>query len=176
VFYNISITNQPNKGLNMSLKLQGFKTVPLVYDRIYLNYPDRNLVIEYVDGYCQHNECNLDEWRLIDLDTGYVEEKSTIPNDVIHAASVIQQQRLTSSPEEDLVYVPEIPEKRTWRQLPLSDKLRYVTSHAKDLEHDFKLDGDARCPLTVALQDFDQRYNDEPCFYKKRNGGWELFE
>ena len=45
----------------MSLKLKEFET-PTVYDRIYLNYPGRNLVIEYVDGYCQYNEYNLDEW------------------------------------------------------------------------------------------------------------------
>jgi hypothetical protein len=155
----------------MSLKLKGFKTAT-VYDRIYLNYPGRNLVIEYVDGYCQFNECDLGEWRLINLDTGIVEEKSTIP----HAASIIQRRRFSDSLGEGPAYIPEKPEKRTWKQLPLNDKLRHVVSHAQDLEHDFKLEGDTRCPINVVLQDFDQRYNNEPSFYKKRNGEWELYE
>ena len=159
----------------MSLKLKGFETAT-VHDRIYLNYPGRNLVIEYVDGYCQFNEYDLDEWRLIDLDTGVVEEKSTVPHDVLHAASTLQRQRFSNSLGEGPAYIPEKPEKRTWKQLPLSDKLRYVASHAQDLEHDFKLDEDTRCPLNVALQDFNQRYNDEPCFYKKRSGEWDLYE
>ena len=61
-----------------------------IYDRIYIKSDRRpNLVIEYVDGYCEVRQDYLDEWRLIDLDTGEILESSSVANEVIHAASHI---------------------------------------------------------------------------------------
>ena len=148
----------------------------VVYDRVYIMYPGRNLVIEYVDGYCEYNDVNLDEWRLINLDNGIIEAKSTMPYDVLLAASALQSQ---SSIKDGLFsstqYVPEQASKRSWSQLPLADKLRHVESHARDLVHDFELDNDDRCPLAVALKDFEQRYNDVQCFQKSlMSNEWEI--
>ena len=154
-------------------------TTPVkVYDRIYLSYPGRypqgQLVIEYIDGYCDVLEKWLDEWRLIDLSTGEVFEKSDIPHDVIHAAA-----HLTDRWKDSNCYIvekPPAPELRKFDDIPLKDKIRHVQSHAQDLEHDFNLEGDCQCPLAAALRDYQQRYNDEPCFYNDEDGNWEIYE
>ena len=153
-------------------------TTPVqVYDRIYLKTKawNRTLVVEYIDGYCDVHEKWLDEWRLIDLETGEVLEKSQLPHDVIHAAA--------ASPEEygkqEFEYIPEVnskPELRKFDDIPLVDKVRHVQSHAQDLEHDFALEGNKECPFAAALLDYQQRYNDEPCFYKTEDGKWEIYE
>ena len=64
-------------------------TTPVqIYDRIYIKNNKRpNLVIEYLDGYCNVRQDWLDEWRLIDLDTGEVFESSPVLNEVIHVAA-----------------------------------------------------------------------------------------
>mgnify|MGYP003627935239 CR=1 FL=1 len=147
----------------------------VVYDRVHLMYPGRNLVIEYVDGYCEYNDTNLDEWRLINLDNGVVEARSTMPHDVLVEASALQSQRFENDELFSQQYVPEQSAKRSWSQLPLADKLRHVESHARDLVHDFELDNDNRCPLAVALKDFEQRYNDSQCFQKSlMSNEWEI--
>ncbi len=66
-------------------------TTPVaVYDRIHIKNDKRpNLVIEYLDGYCDEREDWVDEWRLIDLDTGEVFEADPVLNEVVHAAHCI---------------------------------------------------------------------------------------
>ena len=66
-------------------------TTPVqVYDRIYIKNDKRpRLVIEYLDGYCDEKEDWLDEWRLIDLDTGEVFESDPVLNEIVHAAANI---------------------------------------------------------------------------------------
>ena len=67
---------------------------PNVYDRIYLNYPNRNLAIEYIDGYVNEKENKyIDTWRLIDLTTGEVFCENVLPHEVIGFASQLQKQR-----------------------------------------------------------------------------------
>ena len=154
-------------------------TTPVqVYDRIYLKTKawNRTLVVEYIDGYCDVHEKWLDEWRLIDLETGEVFERSQMPHDVFHVASVMYSKEFG---EQKFEYIPEVnskPELRKFDDLPLVDKVRHVQSHAQDLEHDFVLEGNKECPFAAALLDYQQRYNDEPCFYKTEDGKWEIYE
>ena len=152
-------------------------TTPVtVYDRIPIRFFGRNIVIEYIDGYCEIHEKWLDEWRLIDLDTGFVFEKSQVPHDVIHEAATLIQ---TQNSAYDLTYVPEVepkPELKKFDDIPLKDKLRHIQSHAQDLEHDFNLEGNCQCPLAAALNDYQMRYNDKPCFYNNEDGNWEIYE
>jgi hypothetical protein len=64
---------------------------PDVYCRTYLNYPGRNLVIEYIDGYTNEKENEyVDAWRLIDIGTGEIFCEDTLPHEVIAAASEMQ--------------------------------------------------------------------------------------
>lgn len=152
-------------------------TTPVqVYDRIHLKSKawNRTLAIEYIDGYCDVHEKWLDEWRLIDLETGEVFEKSQIPHDVLHAASAMYSDEFGKQKFE---YIPEVnrtPELRKFDDLPLADKVRHVQSHAQDLEHDFALDGNKDCPFAAALVDYQLRYNDKPCFVQSEDGKWEL--
>lgn len=155
-------------------------TTPVtVYDRIPLRYfGAHNLVIEYIDGYCEVHEEWLDHWRLIDLDTGEVFEKSQMPHDVIGVACGMIKDRLPSK-DWTFTYVPETkppPELKKFEDIPLKDKLRHIQSHAQDLEHDFALEGNKACPLAAALNDYNQRYNESPCFYCNEDGEWELYE
>ena len=157
-------------------------TTPVtVYDRLPLRYFGRNLVIEYIDGYCEVHEKWMDEWRLIDLDTGEVFEKSQVPHDVIHAACgmMYPYSAEKSSEAVEFVYVAERkpkPELKKFDDIPLKDKLRHIQSHAHDLEHDFKLEGKTHCPLAYALADYQMRYNDHPCFAKDEEGNWEIYD
>lgn len=153
-------------------------TPATVYSRVPVCYFGSNIVIEYVDGYCDVQEEWLDEWRLIDLNSGEVFEKSPSPHDVIHAACSMVEKRL-SSREREYTYVPERKPKPIlvkFDDIPLKDKLRHIQSHAHDLEHDFKLEGKTDCPLAYALADYQMRYNEHPCFYKDEEGNWELYD
>ena len=152
-------------------------TTPVqVYDRIYLSHPDKLLVIEYIDGYCDVLEKWLDEWRLIDLNTGEVFEKDPLPHTVLGAASNMAVGVHNIKPHGYVVEVSKTPELRKFDDIPLKDKLRHVQSHAQDLEHDFVLEGNKACPLAAALVDYQQRYNDEPCFFQNETGEWEIHE
>lgn len=155
-------------------------TTPVsVYDRIPVRYfGEHNLVIEYIDGYCDIHECWFDEWRLIDLDTGEVFASDPLPHTALAAACAMIKSKL---PAEDwtFTYVPEVkppPELKKFDEIPLKDKMRHIQSHAQDLEHDFALEGSSRCPLAAALNDYQMRYNDKPCFYNNEDGDWEIYE
>ena len=77
---------------------------PDVYDRIYLNYPGRNLVIEYIDGYTNEEQNEyIDTWRLIDLTTGEVFCESVLPHDVIKEAAAIQAQLFKSDSHDEYI-------------------------------------------------------------------------
>ena len=143
---------------------------PDVYDRVRLDCPGRNLVIEYIDGYDEVDQVHLDEWRLIDLDSQEVFAKDTVPHEVLHKAAIMT--RVKGSPDPE--YVREARKYRTFKELPLADKLRHIESHAKDLEHDFSLDGIDRCPIEAAMEDYQQRYSHR-CWYRtKEDGSWEI--
>ena len=145
------------------------KTTPDIYDRIHLSCPGRTLVIEYIDGFDVIAETHYDEWRLIDLDTGEVFEKDSNPHEVLHVASAMT--RVEGSPKT--TYVREARKHILFKDIPLADKLRHIESHAKDLEHDFKLNGDDRCPLDAAMQEYNTMYNHR-CWYQEDDGRWEI--
>ena len=152
-----------------------------VYDRTYLSFPGKNLVLEYIDGYCDVQEKWVDEWRIIDLNTGEVFAKDPVPQEVLHVVSAMQSHAAETSgklgPFEYVVEAPPLPELKRWHDLPLSEKLRHVKSLAHDLEHDFSLDPESNeCPFQAALTDYQQRYNDKPCFYQTEEGFWEIHE
>ena len=142
---------------------------PDVYDRTRLDCPGRDLVLEYIDGYCEHEDKHLDEWRVIDLNTGEVFAKDTVPHEVLHVAAAMT--RVEGSPKPS--YVPEARKHIAFKDVPLADKLRHIESHAKDLEHDFRLDDDDRCPLEAAMQDYQTRYSHR-CWYQEEDGSWEI--
>ena len=121
-----------NQGENMSEP----KT-PAVYDRIYLKTKpgdSRNMVIEYLDGYLDKDQ--VDEWRLIDLNTGHVITKDSSVHEVIHVAAC------ELSPDEEKEYVHEVEKReyRAFKDIPLKDQLRHIESDARDLADDMKLE------------------------------------
>jgi hypothetical protein len=66
---------------------------------------------------------------------------------------------------------------KTGEVFAMAVRLEWITSHAGDLEHDFKLDGDKRDPIAVATQELNDIYNERPCFYLDRQAGkWLLDE
>ena len=81
---------------------------PDVYSRIYLNYPGRNLAIEYIDGYTNEDKNEyVDTWRLIDLTTGEVFCEDVLPHEVIGEAAAIQAQLFKNESHDE--YVKPIP-------------------------------------------------------------------
>lgn len=74
-----------------------------IYDRILLEYPERKLAIEYVDGLiCTQVSDEIDCWRLIDLETKEVIFKSVVLHDVVGRASCIQRIRLANKHNFDV--------------------------------------------------------------------------
>ncbi len=77
---------------------------PDVYCRTYLDYPGRNLVIEYIDGYTNEKENEyVDAWRLIDIDTGEIFCEDALPHEVIAAASEMQAAYFDSNCHDNYV-------------------------------------------------------------------------
>jgi|TARA_R110002167_G_scaffold73307_1_gene205357 hypothetical protein len=147
---------------------------PDVYDRIRLacqgnQHLGRNLVLEYIDGYDEAEDKHHDEWRVIDLDTGEVFAKDRDPREALQVASVMTIIEGSNAH----VYVREAVRYRQFNDVPLADKLRHINEHARDLEQDFKLAGDNRCPLQAAMHDYQQRYS-HACWYQEDNGSWEI--
>ena len=82
---------------------------PDVYSRIYLNYPGRNLVIEYIDGYTNEDKNEyVDTWRLIDLTTGEVFCEDVLPHEVIGEAALIQALLFKKKPQQPDEYVEPV--------------------------------------------------------------------
>ena len=145
-----------------------------VHDRVYLDVPGRRMVIELLDGY-DADGVYIDAWRLIDLNTGEEFVRDVQLHEVIHNASI-----WTCDAQDDHydVYIegrdPDEPY-RVFKDLPLEVRLEWITSHAQDLEHDFKLDGDTRDPIAVATKELNDIYNEKPCFYlATQSGKWKL--
>ena len=145
-----------------------------VHDRVYLNVPGKRMVVELIDGY-DANGVYQDAWRLIDLNTGEEFYRDENLHDVIHQASLITCEAQDDHYDEYIVGRPPEASYRKFKDLPLNAKMMHVAEHAQDLEHDFKLDGDTRCPFTVAMEDYNSRYNEKPCFYLDRESHiWQL--
>jgi hypothetical protein len=150
-----------------------------VYDRVYLKGFQQDLALEYLDGWDENGD-QLDEWRVIDLATGEVFASDANLHTVITVASEITTEA-RGEINENWQYVegkPPISTYRTWDQIPVSDRLRYITSHALDLEHDFRVMGpglqNGRDPIEVATKELRDMYNEKPCFFLDRDGKWEL--
>ena len=145
-----------------------------VYDRVYLSVPGKTLVIELLDGR-DRDGTYVDAWRLIDLNTSEEFARDVQLHEVMRHAS-----KMSCEAQDDhyLRYIegraPDVSY-RLFKDLPLAVRLKWITSHAGDLEHDFKLDGDTRDPIAVATQELNDMYNEKPCFYLDRQTGqWEL--
>ena len=140
---------------------------PDVYSRIYLRTrpsDSRNMVIEYLDG----GEPYMDEWRLIDLNTGHVYEKDPVLNDVLHEAA-----DLLYSDETKPEYVKEVKQRnyRAFKDIPLKDQLRHIESYAQDLAHDMKLginDEIITNPVLHATKVLNEMYG-YPCFFQEEH-------
>jgi len=142
---------------------------PEVHDRVRLACPGRNLVLEYIDGRDEVEDTPHDAWRVIDLDTGEVFAKDPVPHEVLGVAA--EMTRVEGSPAP--VYVREARMYITFKEVPLADKLRHITSHAQDIEHDLSLDDDHRCPLEVAMEEYKQ-FHSHACWYQEEDGQWEI--
>ena len=144
---------------------------PDVYDRIRLACPGRNLVLEYIDGHDEVEDTHHDEWRVIDLDTCEVFASEGGLHEVIDIAAAMT--RVEGSPAP--VYVREARKYITFKEVPLTEKLRHITSHALDLEHDLSLDddNDNRCPLEEAMKEY-KTFHGHACWYQEDDGSWEI--
>ena len=155
------------------------KSNATVYDRVYLSGKsprfNRDLVLEYLDGY-DDNGNMLDEWRVIDLVTGEVFVSDPNLHIVITKASELTTEARGET-HESWIYIegkPPISTYKKWDQLPVGVRLRYIESHALDLEHDFRVVKDNRDPIEVATKELRDMYNEKPCFFQTRGGKWEL--
>ena len=145
-----------------------------VHDRVYLDVPGKRLVVELLDGYDASGDYQ-DAWRLIDLSTGEEFYRDVNLHDVIHQATLVTCEAQDDHYDEYIVGRPPEADYRVFRDLPMAVRLKWITSHAGDLEHDFKLDGDKRDPIAVATQELNDIYNAKPCFYfDRQTGKWKL--
>lgn len=145
---------------------------PDVSDRVRLACPGRNLAIEYIDGEDEAAGKYYDTWRLIDLDTGEVFAKDVVPHEVLSVASEMTRSENDTGAFE---YVREERQYRLFKELPLKERMRYILSHAHDLEKDFNNDGIDADPIEVATQEMNDMYNENPCFYfNDRKNEWDL--
>ena len=142
-------------------------TPTTVYDRIRLACPGRNLVIEYIDGYCEERDEWLDEWRLIDLNTAEVFAKSPTPQDITPTAS--EMTRVEGSPKPE--YIREARKYFVFKDVPIADKLRHIQSLAQDLEHDLKLEGSDQCLLVEGSSTESLSREPNPGAFKCRHQG-----
>ena len=146
-----------------------------VYDRVYLNVPGKTLVIELLDGR-DRDGTYVDAWRLIDLNTSEEFMRNVSLHDVIHHASLMTCEAQDDHYNSYIEGRPPEVDYRGFRGLPLDVRMKWITSHAQDLEHDFKLSGDTSDPIAVATRELNQRY-DMPCFYQDRKSGeWIIDE
>ena len=141
-----------------------------VHDRVYLDVHGKRLVLELLDGE-DANGVYQDAWRIIDLNTAEEFARDVNLYDVIGVASVMTCEAQYDHYDEYIVGRPPEVDYKVFRDLPVSVRLEWITSHARDLEHDFRLDGDSRDPIAVANQEMNDIYNEKPCSFFDRD--WE---
>jgi len=145
-----------------------------VYDRVYLDVPDKRMIIELLDGE-DANGVYQDSWRLIDLNTGEEYFRGVSLHDVMHQASLMTCEAQDDHYNEYIVGRPPEANYRVFRDLPMTVRLEWITSHAHDLEHDFRVLNDGRDPIAVATKELNDMYNENPCFYLDRQTDkWEM--
>ena len=145
------------------------------YDRVYLNVPGKNLVLELLDG-LDSNENYVDAWRVIDLDTGEEFSRGPCLHTVISTASQMTCEASSRTVHDNYVEGRE-PDRQYFffKDIPLRVRMQYITSHALDLEHDFRVLKDGRDPVEVATKELNEMYNEQPCFYLDRQTNrWQL--
>ena len=149
------------------------------YDRVYLNVPGKDLVLELLDG-LDSNEDYVDAWRVIDLATGEEFSRGPCLHTVISTASQMTCEASSQTVHDNYIEGRE-PDREYFffKDIPLSVRMRYISSHALDLEHDFRVMGpglqNGRDPIEVAAQELNEMYNEKPCFFLDRQTGkWEL--
>ena len=145
------------------------------YDRVYLNVPGKTLVLELLDG-LDSNENYVDAWRVIDLDTGEEFSRGSCLHTVISAASQMTCEASSRTVHDNYVEGRE-PDRQYFffKDIPLRVRMQYITSHALDLEHDFRVLKDGRDPVEVATKELNEMYNEQPCFYLDRQTNrWQL--
>ncbi len=145
-----------------------------VFDRVYLNAPGKNLVLELLDG-LDANENYVDAWRIIDLDTREEFDRNVCLHEVMRTASQMTCDASSKTVHDNYVEGRE-PDREYFffKDIPLRVRMQYITSHALDLEHDFRVVNDDRDPIEVATKELQDMYNEKPCFFKTRDGKWEL--
>ena len=145
------------------------------YDRVYLNVPGKDLVLELLDG-LDSNEDYVDAWRVIDLATGEEFSRGPCLHTVISTASEMTCEASPQTVHDNYIEGRE-PDREYFffKDIPLTVRLQYITSHALDLEHDFRVIKDSRDPVEVATREMNEMYNEKPCFFLNRQTGkWEL--
>ena len=145
------------------------------YDRVYLNVPGKDLVLELLDG-LDSNEDYVDAWRVIDLATGEEFSRGPCLHTVISTASQMTCEASSQTVHDNYIEGRE-PDREYFffKDIPLTVRLQYITSHALDLEHDFRVIKDSRDPVEVATREMNEMYNEKPCFFLNRQTGkWEL--
>ena len=145
------------------------------YDRVYLNVPGKDLVLELLDG-LDSNEDYVDAWRVIDLATGEEFSRGPCLHTVISTASEMTCEASPQTVHDNYIEGRE-PDREYFffKDIPLKVRLQYITSHALDLEHDFRVLKDGRDPVEVATRELNEMYNEKPCFYLDRQTNrWQL--
>ena len=151
-----------------------------VHSRVYLRLPGKTLVVELLDGKDDSSGDYVDAWRLIDISTGEEFCRDGNLHDVIYEASAMTCEAIDDYNVQsgNFTYIEgrvPVQDFKTFAELPLDVRLKWITSHAHDLEHDFKILDDTRDPIVVATQELNDMYNEQPCFYFDRQAGkWEL--
>lgn len=151
------------------------KNTVTVYDRVYLSVPGKNLVLELLDGYDNDGDY-VDAWRIIDLNTCEEFNRNGSLHDLMTTASQMTCEASSQTVHDNYVEGRE-PDRQCFlfKDIPLRIRMQYITSHALDLEHDFRVLKDGRDPVEVATKELNEMYNEQPCFYLDRQTNqWQL--
>ena len=145
------------------------------HDRVYLNVPGKNLALELLDGR-DENGNYIDTWRIIDLDTREEFDRNECLHTVMGTAS-----KMTCDASSETVHTNYVEGREPdrvysfFKDIPLRVRMLYITSHALDLEHDFRVLNDGRDPVEVATRELNEMYNENPCFYfDLQTNRWQL--
>ena len=117
-----------------------------VHSRVYLRLPGKTLVVELLDGQDDSSGDYVDAWRLIDIATGEEFYRDVCLHDVISEASAMTCEAIDDYNVQsgNFTYIEgrvPVSEYKRFKDLPLEVRLEWITSHAQDLEHDFKVMG-----------------------------------